>query len=84
MPWTITDPGRQIYDGNKLTVLGWGKITNNKFQHLRNLLRNRAGSGTLKQLVVPAISKRKCKEYDALKNYELNQRLQLCAGGETG
>ena len=84
LPWSINDPGRRIYDGNRLTVLGWGKVTNNKTAAVLEKRRLRAGSAILQQLDVPAISKRKCKEFDAFKNYEINSRSQLCAGGEHG
>ena len=84
LPWSVNDPGRRIYDGNRLTVLGWGKVTNNKTAAVLEKRRLRAGSAILQQLDVPAISKRKCKEFDAFKNYEINSRSQLCAGGEHG
>ena len=38
----------------------------------------------LQYLNVPAISKQKCKEYDAFRNYDLKSSHQLCAGGEDG
>ena len=84
LPWNINDPGRQIYTGDKLIGLGWGKVTNNNFLHLRNFLRHRAGTGILQQLEVPGISKRTCQAYDAFKNIELDLRFQLCAGGKEG
>ena len=84
LPWSINDPGREIYDGNRLKVLGWGRITNSEVRSLRYFLRHRAGAGVLQQLVVPGISRRTCKEYDAFKNIELDLRFQLCAGGEDG
>ena len=84
LPWNINDPGRQLYTGNRLTVLGWGRITNSEVRHLWNFLRNRAGAGVLQQLEVPGISRRTCKESDAFKNSELDLRFQLCAGGEDG
>ena len=84
LPWNINDPGRQIYTGDKLIGLGWGKVTNNNFLHLRNFLRHRTGTGILQQLEVPGISKRICQAYDAFKNIELDLRFQLCAGGEEG
>ena len=36
LPWSINDPGREIHDGNRLKVLGWGRVTNNKILHLQN------------------------------------------------
>ena len=84
LPWSINDPGREIHDGTqKLKVLGWGKVTNNRIEAAINFIRNRAGVGILQQLDIPAISERKCKEYDAFKNYTLSST-QLCAGGLDG
>ena len=84
LPWSINDPGREIHDGTqKLKVLGWGKVTNNRIEAAINFLKNRAGVGILQQLDIPVISKRKCKEYDAFKNYTLSST-QLCAGGVDG
>ena len=84
LPWSINDPGREIHDGTqKLKVLGWGKVTNNRIEAAINFIRNRAGVGILQQLDIPVISKRKCKEYDAFKNYKLLST-QLCAGGLDG
>ena len=84
LPWNVNDPGRRIYDGNRLTVLGWGKVTNNKDVARNTKRRLGAGSAILQKLEVPAISRRKCKEFDSFKNYDLNSRSQLCAGGEHG
>ena len=84
LPWSINDPGREIHDGTqKLKVLGWGQVTNNRIEAAINFIRNRAGVGILQQLDIPVISKRKCKEYDAFKNYTLLST-QLCAGGLDG
>ena len=84
LPWNIDDPGRQIYSGDKLIGLGWGRVTNDNVANLERFLRNRAGVGILQQLKVPGISKRACQAYDAFKNIELDLRFQLCAGGEEG
>ena len=84
LPWSINDPGREIYSGNKLIGLGWGRITNNRIAHFWNFRRNRAGAGILQQLTVPGISKRTCEAHDAFKKIELDLRFQLCAGGEEG
>ena len=84
LPWNVNDPGRRIYDGNRLTVLGWGKVTNNKDAAKNTKRRFGAGSAILQKLEVPAISRRKCKEFDSFKNYDLNSSSQLCAGGEHG
>ena len=83
LPWSINDPGREIYDGNRLKVLGWGRITNDKILAAFNFRDLRAGNGILQQLDVPAISKRKCKEFAGFKNYDLKSS-QLCAGGQEG
>ena len=84
LPWNVNDPGRRIYDGNKLTVLGWGKVTNDKDTARNTKRRLGAGSAILQKLEVPAISRRKCKEFDSFKNYDLNSSSQLCAGGVHG
>merc|ERR1712223_198798 len=84
LPWNVNDPGRRIYDGNRLTTLGWGKVTNNKDAAKNTKRRLGAGSAILRKLEVPAISRRKCKEFDSFKNYDLNSSSQLCAGGVHG
>jgi len=84
LPWNSNDPGRKIIDGDNLQVLGWGRVTNNKILHAENRVRLGAGNAILQYLDVPAISKRKCKEYEAFRNYDLKSSLQLCAGGEVG
>ena len=83
LPWSINDPGREIHDGNSLKVLGWGRVTNNRSLAIQNFKRLQAGTGVLQQLDVLAISKRKCKEYDAFESYDLKST-QLCAGGKDG
>ena len=83
LPWNFNDPGRRIFDGDILRVLGWGRVTNNRSLALQNFKSFRAGTGVLQQLDVPAISKRKCKEYDAFESYDLKSS-QLCAGGQDG
>ena len=82
LPWNINDPGRQIYHGERLKVLGWGKTTNDNTAAYDSYKRIGAGSNILQQLDVPAISNRKCKTYLNLNN--LNSRGQLCAGAEEG
>jgi len=82
LPWKSNDPGRRIFDGDILRVLGWGRVTNDKIEAAGNRARLGAGNAILQYLDVPAISK--CKQYDAFRNYDLKSTLQLCAGGEDG
>ena len=84
LPWNSNDPGRQMYSGDELIGLGWGRITNNNIAHLKRFLRNKAGVGILQQLTVPAISNTACRSHEALEKIELDLRFQLCAGGEEG
>ena len=84
LPWNFNDPGRNIFDGDILRVLGWGRVTNNKILHAATRTNLGAGDAILQYLDVPAVSKRKCKEYDAFRNYDLKSSHQLCAGGEDG
>jgi len=84
LPWNFNDPGRKIFEGDILRVLGWGRVTNDKILAEGNHARLGAGSAILQYLDVPAISKRKCKEYEAFKNHDLKSSHQLCAGGEDG
>ena len=67
LPWSINDPGREIHDGNRLKVLGWGRVTNNRSLALQNFKSFRAGTGVLKQLDVPAISRRSARNMMHLK-----------------
>ena len=84
LPWNFNDPGRKIFEGDILRVLGWGRVTNDKILHAVTRANLGAGDAILQYLDVPAISKRKCKEYDAFRNYDLKSSHQLCAGGEVG
>ena len=84
LPWNFNDPGRRIFDGDILRVLGWGRVTNDKILHAVTRANLGAGVAILQYLDVPAVSKRKCKEYDAFRNYDLKSSHQLCAGGEVG
>ena len=84
LPWNSNDPGRRINDRDILTVLGWGRVTNDKILAEGNRARLGAGNAVQQFLEVPAISKRKCKEYDAFRNHVIRSSLQLCAGGEDG
>merc|ERR1711863_201887 len=82
LPWNINDPGRQIYHGETLKVLGWGKTTNDNTAAYESYKKIGTGSNILQQLDVPAISNRKCKTY--LNLNDINSRDQLCAGAEEG
>ena len=84
LPWNINNPGRQLYAGEKLKVLGWGRTTNDNVAAYNTFKTVGAGSNILQQLDVPAISKRKCKSYGALNHIISNSRGQLCAGAEEG
>ena len=84
LPWNFNDPGRRISDGDILRVLGWGRVTNNKILDALTRASLGAGNAIQQYLDVPAISKQKCKEYDAFRNYDLKSSHQLCAGGEVG
>ena len=84
LPWNSNDPMRTIFDGDNLRVLGWGRVTNNKIVDALTRASLGAGNAIQQYLDVPAISKRKCKEYDAFRNYDLKSSHQLCAGGEVG
>ena len=82
LPWNVNDPGRRIYDGNILKVLGWGNVSNNKFAAIMNRRRlGISGPGILQQVDVPYVSNRKCKE--SHENYDFKSS-QICAGGEEG
>ena len=84
LPWNINDPGRNIYNGVRLKVLGWGRTSNDRYAFNQEVKRIGAGSDVLKEVDIPNITNRKCKTYSAFNVIQLDSKKQMCAGGENG
>ena len=84
LPWNINDPGRNIYNGVRLKVLGWGRTSNDRYAFNQEVKRIGAGSDVLQQVDIPNITNRKCKTYSAFNVIQLDSKKQMCAGGENG
>ena len=88
LPWNRNDPGRELNSGNKgttLKVLGWGYTTNDNDLKCLHLEQFGAGSGLIRELDVPFISWRECKEKANLSaGFQVDLETQFCAGGEVG
>lgn len=83
LPWNSEDPGRKLQQGDRLTVTGWGKITNNARVNLNSLLNYQASARKLSKAKIPGVAIRKCQQENLYKN-RLDPKVQLCAGGEEG
>ena len=68
---------------NRLTVTGWGKITNNAKVNLNSLLNYQASARKLSKAKIPGVAIRRCQKENLYKN-RLDPKVQLCAGGEEG
>ena len=80
LPWNNNNPGNNLIRGDKLLVVGWGRITNNKEQNREMLLRNKVSTRTLQKLFVPIVGTN-CSTQEILKK-PLDFTKQICAGGE--
>ena len=74
------DPGRNLRDGDRMIVTGWGRVTNNKIAALTNLNKFSASTRTLRKLTVQHANN-KCSNQDV---FNIDKRLQMCAGGRIG
>ena len=68
---------------NRLTVTGWGKITNDARVNLNSLLNYQASARKLSKAKIPGVAIRKCQK-ETLYKHRLDPKVQLCAGGEEG
>jgi len=82
LPWAKDDFYRkQLPDGEKATVAGWGRNVRKKTeQTIRRVNRNRVNVKLLLSVEVP-IANGKCGTGDEI---EIDTRRQICAGGEEG
>jgi len=78
LPWDDNLTARNLRDGDKALVTGWGRVTNDKTEAADIFQNVRAGSDILKKVIVPIFSKNACQRYT------LDLDKQLCAGGITG
>ena len=82
LPWNENDPELDtIKEVMKLTVTGWGKVTNDIEVFTKSLLDNSAGSRTLKKVELPltfagSAADKKCPRD--------GEEIQFCAGGLKG
>ena len=73
--------GSQTESHDRLTVTGWGKITNNARYTLAQLWRFKVSQRRLQKLKLPLVSDQTCKNLDIYKG-AINTSIQLCAGGD--
>jgi len=84
LPWKENDPDRKVDSGNgDLTVLGWGRITNDEFYNCISAETVGAGVGILQQLSVPFLPWKECREHIP-QGFQVDEDTLMCAGGETG
>ena len=80
LPWNNNDPGNNLIQGDKLLVVGWGRITNNKELNREMLLRNKVSTRTLQKLFVPIVGTDCSTQEIVMKTFDFTK--QVCAGGE--
>ena len=69
--------------GNKFTVTGWGRVTNNVLSNSKTYRLFKASSRQLRKARMPGVTKIDCENEDLFKGY-IDPKTQLCAGGEKG
>ena len=79
LPWDIDNFARDLIKGDNVIVTGWGRVSNDLDQHVRNVRRQRAGSNILKKVKLPVLDRNVCRG-----EWGLNTRKQICAGSMRG
>jgi len=80
LPWNSNDPGHDVTTGDKTTVTGWGRMTNNATVSSENYKQFNAASRTLQKVELPIVEMDVCSEF-----YEsFDYTFQMCAGSEKG
>ena len=69
--------------GDKFTVTGWGKVTNNVQSNFKRYKLFKASARQLRKARIPGVTKTDCENEDLYKGY-IDTKTQLCAGGEKG
>lgn len=80
LPWNNDNPGNNLIEGDKMLVVGWGRITNNKEENRENLLRHKVSTRTLRKLLVPVVGTDCSTQEIVKKTFDFTK--QVCAGGE--
>ena len=83
LPWSKNNPGRNVPNGTKVLLTGWGHTTNNHLKQEENLERIKSGSSFLRKVRIPIISVDVCSKTTSSYK-DLNTTTQICAGGEKG
>ena len=82
LPWDIDDPKLgSLKEGSKLTIAGWGKISDSEIKNKESYLKNSVASRTLRKVKIPITTlespaNENCKSIDT--------KLLFCAGGIKG
>ena len=71
--------GSQTESYDRLTVTGWGKITNSARYTLAQLRRFKVSQRRLQKLKLPLVSDQTCENLEIYKG-AINTSIQLCAG----
>jgi hypothetical protein len=69
--------------GNKFTVTGWGRLTNNVQSNFNAYRLYKVSSRQLRKARIPGVTKIDCENENLFKGY-IDTKTQLCAGGEKG
>ena len=69
--------------GDKFTITGWGKVTNNVQSNFKRYKLFKASSRQLRKARIPGVTKTDCENEELYKGY-IDTKTQLCAGGEKG
>ena len=80
LPWKSTDPGRNLEEGTKILITGWGRHHNDNLKSTQELIANGVSSQILRKAVVP-VANSKCTEEHT---FNINKDKQICAGGDKG
>ena len=83
LPWSKNNPGRNVPNGTKVLLTGWGHTTNNHLKQKENLERIKSGSSFLRKVKIPIISVDVCSK-TTTSYKDLNATTQICAGGDKG
>lgn len=85
LPLEDNDVGRNLADGDRLTVTGWRRTRNSQFQTNFTLFQQNEPTGILQKRVIPILSKVECLKIGHYReNLQLNFDLQFCAGDKEG
>ena len=82
LPWKPNEPNvDNVKKGSKVTITGWGRITNNSYQSKRAYLEYSVATRTLRKVELPITFRGTTAHKNCRKS---NDTVQFCAGGVRG